>query len=71
MWYVYICDRKRHLYTGITTNLHHRMQQHKAELLYSETFQDKHEAALREKQIKGWRREKKLELIRRSDVSLP
>ena len=71
MWYVYICNRKGQLYTGITTDLQHRMRQHRAKLLYSEIFQDKHEAALREKQIKGWRREKKLELIRRSQVSLP
>jgi predicted GIY-YIG superfamily endonuclease len=42
------------------------MRQHGAELLYSESYENKHVAAQREKEIKGWRREKKLELIRRS-----
>jgi putative endonuclease len=65
MWYVYLCDRKGQLYTGITTDLQHRMTQHKARLLYSETHLDSHSAARREKEIKGWPREKKLELIDR------
>ena len=64
MWYVYLCNRKGKLYTGITTNLDHRMKRHNAELLYSEPHQNKHEAAKCERQIKGWRREKKLELIK-------
>ena len=51
--------------TGITTNLEHRMKQHKAELLYSEDFLDKRDAAKREREIKGWRREKKLALIKK------
>jgi predicted GIY-YIG superfamily endonuclease len=42
------------------------MKQHKAELLYSEKFADKHDAAKREREIKGWGREKKLALISRS-----
>jgi predicted GIY-YIG superfamily endonuclease len=42
------------------------MKQHKAELLYSEKFADKHDAAKREREIKGWGREKKLVLISRS-----
>ncbi|HUT85115.1 MAG TPA: GIY-YIG nuclease family protein [Thermodesulfobacteriota bacterium] len=66
MWYLYICLRGNQLYTGITTNLDNRMRQHGAELLYSESYENKHVAAQREKEIKGWRREKKLELIRRS-----
>ena len=57
------------LYTGITTDINHRMKQHRGIILYSETFEDKHMPAMREHQIKGWRREKKLELVRR--VSLP
>jgi putative endonuclease len=69
MWYVYICDRSGQLYTGITTDLGHRMKQHKATLLYSESHPDRHAAAAREKQIKGWRMERKLALIRQ--VSLP
>ena len=71
MWHVYICDRKGQLYTGITKDLDHRMRQHKASLLYSEAYEGKYEAAKRERQIKGWRREKKLALIKGSKVSLP
>ena len=32
IWYVYICLRGGQLYTGITTNLNHRMKQHHANL---------------------------------------
>jgi len=63
MWYVYLCDRGGQLYTGITTDLRHRMRQHKADLLYSEDHPDKYSAAKRERQIKGWSRKKKLGLI--------
>ena len=63
MWYAYICDKRGQLYTGITTDLAHRMSQHKAELLYSEKYPDKYSAAKRERQIKGWTRNKKLALI--------
>jgi putative endonuclease len=71
VWFVYICDRNGQLYTGITTDLDHRIKQHKAILLYSEKYSDKHSAAKRERQIKGWRREKKLALIKGAKVSLP
>jgi len=64
MWHVYICDRKGQLYTGVTTDLNHRLRQHGAKLLYSESHPDKHAAARREREIKGWRREKKLNLTR-------
>jgi putative endonuclease len=63
MWYVYLCNKNGTLYTGITTDLDHRMIQHGATLLHSETFANKHAAAKREKQIKGWSRDKKLKLI--------
>jgi putative endonuclease len=65
MWHVYICDRAGQLYTGITSNLEHRMKQHKARLLYSEIYGNKYSAAQRERQIKGWSRAKKLELLNR------
>ena len=74
MRYLYICKKKDRLYTGMTTNLNHRMRQHQqAALLYIEFFKEKHKAALRERQIKGWRKDKKLSLIHRADkqVSLP
>ena len=65
MWFVYICDRNGQLYTGMTTDVDHRMRQHKANLLYTKAYEDKIEAARRERQIKGWRREKKLSLIKK------
>jgi predicted GIY-YIG superfamily endonuclease len=65
MWHVYICDRNWALYTCITTDLARRTQQHKAILLYSEACPDKFAAAKREKEIKGWHREKKLALVGR------
>ena len=64
VWYVYICDRGGQLYTGITTDLNHRMHQHRAKLLYAEQHVARDTAAKRESEIKGWRRQKKLELIR-------
>jgi putative endonuclease len=71
VWYVYVCEKRGQLYTGITTDLVHRIRQHGAHLLHSESFADKHLAAQREREIKGWRREKKLALIRKARVSLP
>jgi len=64
-WCVYICDRGGRLYTGMTTDLPHRMLQHKAVLLYHELYPDKFLAAKREKEIKGWSHAKKVELIRK------
>jgi putative endonuclease len=69
MWYVYICDRAGKLYTGITTDLENRMRQHGAKLLHFETYLDRFQAAKRERQIKGWRKDKKMDLI--GKVSLP
>ena len=64
MWYVYIIKKSGHYYTGITTDITNRLRQHgNTQLLYKETFPDKHLAARREKQIKGWSRAKKELLI--------
>jgi putative endonuclease len=65
------------LYTGVTSDLNTRVKQHKngtfegfskkygcTRLLYYEECDDIRVAIAREKQIKGWRREKKLNLIR-------
>jgi len=65
------------LYIGVTSTLYERVQQHKngvfegfskayncTRLLYYEAHQDIRAAIAREKQLKGWRREKKLNLIR-------
>jgi putative endonuclease len=64
------------LYTGVTNQLERRTFQHKQKivpgftkqhevdrLVYFEPFQDVRSAIAREKQIKRWRREKKLNLI--------
>ena len=66
------------LYTGVTNHLERRVTQHKKKsipgftkkydvtrLVYFEPHSDIRGAISREKQIKGWRREKKLALIRR------
>ncbi|MBN1822727.1 MAG: GIY-YIG nuclease family protein [Endomicrobiales bacterium] len=61
MWYVYICKKGNKLYTGITTDLHNRLRQHKtSELIYQEKHIEAKQAAKREKQIKSWKRDKKL-----------
>jgi putative endonuclease len=65
------------LYTGVTNHLERRVTEHKRELcagfterykvtrlVYFEGFGDVRDAITREKQIKRWRREKKLALIR-------
>jgi predicted GIY-YIG superfamily endonuclease len=46
------------LYTGMTPHDPHQLSQHKAKLLYSEACEGKHEAAKREREIKGWNRTK-------------
>ncbi len=75
---VYILSSKRNgtLYVGVTTNLVQRIWQHKNnlvegftqkyhihQLVYYELHQDISQAILREKQIKKWNRQWKLELI--------
>ena len=65
------------LYIGVTSNLYLRVMQHKEgtfegftaeygckRLLYFERYEEIPNAIAREKQLKGWRREKKLNLIR-------
>jgi putative endonuclease len=65
------------LYTGVTNHLERRVSQHKEKrqpgftkrysvtrLVYFEPFGDVRNAIAREKQVKAWRREKKLALIR-------
>jgi putative endonuclease len=75
---VYIVTNKRHgtLYTGVTSDLHGRIYQHKNKvvegftakygcdkLVYYEQHETMESAILREKQIKAGTRQKKLELI--------
>ena len=77
-YYVYIMNSTTGtLYTGMTNNLQRRVYQHKNKLndgftkkynvnrlAYYEVFYDVKDAIAREKQIKGWRRSKKLDLIK-------
>jgi len=64
MWKLYIIPKNGKYYTGITTNLQNRLRQHgHPQLLYSETFPDKYQAAQREKQIKAYSRRKKQAFI--------
>ena len=77
-YYVYIMtNRSGTLYTGVTNNLERRVHEHTEKLLngftekygitrlvYYELTSDVREAIAREKQIKSWRRSKKMALIR-------
>ena len=77
MYFVYILKNlKNHLYTSSTDNIEKRITRHNSgngaeftkrnknfKLVYSEKFPTLLEARRREKQVKGWRREKKENLI--------
>jgi len=77
MWHVYILKCKNgQLYTGISDDVEQRFCDHAqgrgghftkkfgaVKLLYKKEFATKHEAALREQQIKRWTRVKKMMLI--------
>lgn len=79
MWrfYVYIlASRSRVLYVGVTNDLEQRLRQHREgvaseftrkyrvhRLVYAERYRYVRDAIAREKQIKGWTRERKLRLI--------
>ena len=69
-------NKSRTLYTGVTNNLERRVFEHKnhliqgftkryqiTKLVYFEETSDITVAILREKQIKGWKRKKKVALI--------
>ncbi len=77
-YFVYIlASDSRELYVGVTCNVVRRVGQHRAavnpdgytarhatmHLVYCESSQDVVAAIIREKQIKGWTRKKKLELV--------
>ena len=76
-YYVYILTNStRTLYVGVTSDLERRMYEHKSKLVpgfaskynvtwlaYYEQTSDVRTAIAREKQIKGWRRSKKIALI--------
>ena len=84
-YYVYIMSnyQRTTLYTGCTNNLIRRVIEHKYEigseftkkyktkyLMYYELYQYIHGAIEREKEIKGWTRAKKLELIKSVNLEM-
>ncbi len=71
-----LASRSHQFYVGVTNNLQRRIRQHKEHetdgftarynidrLVWYEIFGYVHDAIAREKQLKGWRREKKIQLI--------
>ncbi|MDD5066282.1 MAG: GIY-YIG nuclease family protein [bacterium] len=63
-WLVYIIKKRDLYYTGITTDLQNRLRQHGSpQLLYKEIMQNRRRAVAIEKEIKGWSRKKKENLI--------
>jgi len=75
-----LASRSRNLYTGVTNNFERRVFEHRQSLVpgftaryqifrvvHFEQFGDIREAIAREKEIKGWRREKKIRLIERDN----
>ena len=82
-YYVYILASAKYgtLYIGITRDLVKRVYEHKKsiadgftkkykvhQLVYYEIHEDVHEAILREKQIKKWNRDWKINLIERENL---
>jgi putative endonuclease len=80
MYYVYIVTNKNDsvLYIGVTSDLDCRIYEHRerltegftkqyqaTKLIYYEDYPDPLSAIDREKQLKGWRREKKIALIQK------
>lgn len=78
MYYTYILATKKDgtLYVGVTNDLARRVYEHQNEmyggftsrfhvhhLVYFETYFNPKDAIRREKQLKGWRRDRKIALI--------
>ena len=75
-WVYILASKSRTLYTGVTNNLMRRVVEHRSgtgskfaskyrihRLVYCEETPDVRDAIAREKQIKGWDRKKKVDLI--------
>jgi putative endonuclease len=75
-----LASASRNLYTGVTNNLQRRLVEHREglvpgftsryrvfRLVHYEVFNDVRVAIAREKEIKAWRREKKIWLIERQN----
>jgi len=82
-YYVYILTNKSNtLYIGVTNDLIRRLYEHKNKLapgftrkyninklVYYEVFDGPETAIRKEKEIKGWNRKKKIELIKKVNPS--
>jgi putative endonuclease len=77
-WVYIMSSRSRTLYVGVTSNLLRRWHEHQrldgrsfvgryrvTRLVYAELAPDPRTAIAREKQLKRWRRDKKIQLITR------
>lgn len=75
-WTYIMASRSHTLYIGITNDIGRRTREHKSHeiegftakynidrLVWYEVYQDVRRAIIREKQLKGWVREKKIKLI--------
>ena len=83
MYYLYILLCKDNsIYTGVTNNIERRFSEHKnkkgghytsshqaVKIIYKEEYLTQKEALKRERQIKGWHREKKINLIQLGNKS--
>lgn len=84
-YWIYIMSNANRnvLYIGVTNNLYRRCMEHKSgiiegftqkykchDLLYYEEFQQVEDAIAREKQLKGWKRNKKDTLIKSKNPAL-
>ncbi len=84
MYYIYILTNKTNnvLYIGMTNDIHRRIYEHKSEmidgfskryhthkLVYFEKYVNPTEAISREKQLKGYKRFKKISLIEQMNPS--
>jgi putative endonuclease len=82
-YHVYILASRRHgtLYIGVTNNLRTRLEQHRLglgsafvrkysvhRLVYVETYEQAEEAIAREKQLKKWNRDWKIQLIEKDTL---
>lgn len=82
-YYVYILASRHHgtLYIGVTNSIRRRLEQHRSgqgsrfvsqyrvfRLVHLEIYPTAREAIAREKQLKNWRRDWKIELIEKDNL---
>jgi putative endonuclease len=79
-WVYILASKSRHIYTGVTNDIERRVREHKEgriegftqryrinRLVYCERFRYIGNAIAREKEIKGWDRQKRVALIEQSN----